>query len=249
MTPIETNLTDLLELQVQGTRDTGAHAHSQGQLVWVRSGAMVVQAEAGRWAQTPGKVGWIPPRCTHSARSFGPLAAQSVYVEATMCSELPQRPAVFGTSPLADRLMERLGSRAAQEDSARRHRLVAVLLDELADAPQPAHHLPLPAEPRLQRMAAAMMAEPDDARTLDDWALELGMSRRTLMRRFEQETGQTVGRWRQQARLFEALDLLARGESVTAVALSVGYASVSAFIERFRDTFGVTPSRLTTTVP
>ena len=65
-----------------------------------------------------------------------------------------------------------------------------------------------------------------------------------LMRRFEQQTGQTIGRWRQQARLFEALDLLARGESVTSAALSVGYASVSAFIERFRGTFGITPSRL-----
>ena len=40
----------------------------------------------------------------------------------------------------------------------------------------------------------------------------------------------TLGRWRQQARLLQALRLLARGEPVTSIAQDVGYESPSAFI-------------------
>jgi len=51
----------------------------------------------------------------------------------------------------------------------------------------------------------------------------------------------SFGRWRQQARLFVALELLAQGESVTDAAIAVGYDSVSAFIEMFRKMLGTTP--------
>ncbi len=51
----------------------------------------------------------------------------------------------------------------------------------------------------------------------------------------------TFGRWRQQARLFAALEMLAQRKSVTEVAIAVGYGSVSAFIEMFRTMLGTTP--------
>ena len=49
------------------------------------------------------------------------------------------------------------------------------------------------------------------------------------------------GRWRQQARLFAALEMLAQRKSVTESAVAVGYDSVSAFIEMFRKMLGTTP--------
>jgi methylphosphotriester-DNA--protein-cysteine methyltransferase len=51
----------------------------------------------------------------------------------------------------------------------------------------------------------------------------------------------SFGRWRQQARLFVALEMLAQGKSVTETAVAVGYDSVSAFIEMFRKMLGTTP--------
>jgi AraC-like DNA-binding protein len=76
---------------------------------------------------------------------------------------------------------------------------------------------------------------------LDDWAHFAGMSRRTFMRAFSAEVGMSFGRWRQQARLFAALEMLAQGKSVTEAAVAVGYDSVSAFIEMFRKMLGTTP--------
>lgn len=39
----------------------------------------------------------------------------------------------------------------------------------------------------------------DDPSGIDAWAQRLNMSSRTLMRRFRQETGVTLGQWRQRA--------------------------------------------------
>jgi AraC-like DNA-binding protein len=68
------------------------------------------------------------------------------------------------------------------------------------------------------------------------------MSRGTFTRTFRNETGLSFSDWRQQARIFDALALLATGKPVTTTALEVGYGSVSAFTATFRRSFGVAPT-------
>ena len=70
---------------------------------------------------------------------------------------------------------------------------------------------------------------------------DTGMARRTFMRAFSGEMYKPFGRWRQHARLFAALEMLAQGMSITDVAIAVGYCSVSAFNEVFRAALGTTP--------
>jgi AraC-like DNA-binding protein len=78
---------------------------------------------------------------------------------------------------------------------------------------------------------------------LVDWADRSGLSRRTLTRLFRRETGQSFSAWRQRVRLLEALARLGAGESVTSVALDVGYDSPSAFTAMFRRELGAAPRR------
>jgi AraC-like DNA-binding protein len=52
----------------------------------------------------------------------------------------------------------------------------------------------------------------------------------------------TFGRWRQQLRLLQAMQLLAEGAKVTHAALEAGYSTPSAFISMFRKTLGTTPA-------
>ena len=96
---------------------------------------------------------------------------------------------------------------------------------------------------RLQRVTAALKRQPADERGLAAWAAMAGASARTLTRLFIAETGMTFRQWRRQLRFTVAIERLARREPVTGVALDLGYSSVSAFIEAFRKTFGVTPYR------
>ena len=67
------------------------------------------------------------------------------------------------------------------------------------------------------------------------------MGARTLERLFRIETGMPFGLWRQKARLLESVRLLVESRSVTHAALESGYASVSAYIAAFKQTFGCTP--------
>ena len=120
-------------------------------------------------------------------------------------------------------------------------RLVTVLRDEIGQPEQQPLRLPLPRDERLARVAHTLLDDVADDRRLDDWAHFVGMARRTFMRAFSAEVGMSFGRWRQQARLFAALEMLAQGKSVTGVAIAVGYDSVSAFIEMFRKMLGTTP--------
>jgi AraC-like DNA-binding protein len=85
------------------------------------------------------------------------------------------------------------------------------------------------------------MARPGNPRRLDDMALDVGASARTLIRLFPKETGLPYRQWVQQVHLAHAFEMLARGESVGTVARSLGYASPSAFTSMFRRMLGRTP--------
>ena len=84
---------------------------------------------------------------------------------------------------------------------------------------------------------------PANQHGLDEWAREVGASKRTLTRLFPAQTGMSFGLWCQQRRLLRALEFLDSGYNVTAVALELGYESTSAFIAMFRRCLGETPAR------
>jgi transcriptional regulator GlxA family with amidase domain len=119
-------------------------------------------------------------------------------------------------------------------------RLIAVLRDEIRHPEQQPLRLPIPNEERLARVAHALLDDVADDRTLDGWAKCAGMARRTFMRAFSTQVGMPFGRWREQALLFAALEMLAQNKSVTEVAIAVGYDSVSALIGMFRTMLGST---------
>ena len=75
------------------------------------------------------------------------------------------------------------------------------------------------------------------------WSDRLGLSPRTLIRRIKDETGMSFREFRRQTRILAALEHLSLGESVTNVALDVGFDSPSAFIQAFRSVTGQTPGR------
>jgi AraC-like DNA-binding protein len=114
-------------------------------------------------------------------------------------------------------------------------------MDELAGAPAGPLALPLPADPRALAAAMRVLGSPVDGVSLNVLARECGVGARTLERLFRTETGMPFGLWRQKARLLESIRLLVESRSVTHAALESGYASVSAYIAAFKQTFGSTP--------
>ncbi|MFF3286408.1 GlxA family transcriptional regulator [Streptomyces sp. NPDC003023] len=78
--------------------------------------------------------------------------------------------------------------------------------------------------------------------TLADIAAHAGVSTRTLMRRFREQTGTTPLQWLHRARVRQAQHLLeTTRHSVERVASQVGFGSPTAFRDRFKRTTGVSP--------
>ena len=218
------------------------HSHARGQLFALTRGLLIVQAGSERWMFPSQRCAWIPPGCRHSARSVGGVAGSMIHLSAAMCRGLPRLPCMFNSSELLFAIVNRiLAWDVRQPLNPSRKRLLAMLREEIRQPDQQPLHLTIPADERLARVAAALLDDVGDDRTLDDWARLAGMARRSFMRAFSAQAGMSFGRWRQQARLFAALEMLAQRKSVTDVAIAVGYDSVSAFIEMFRTMLGATP--------
>jgi AraC-like DNA-binding protein len=122
-------------------------------------------------------------------------------------------------------------------------RIATVLLDQLSQAPVEKLNLPMPSDIKLRKIAAAMMSDPSDRATIDDWSRRMAVAPRTLTRILKRETGMSFGRWRQQLQILVALQRLEQGASVQTVALDLGYESASAFVTMFRKALGKPPAR------
>lgn len=229
----------------RGAEDwSSPHSHSRGQLLAFTRGLLIIEAGTARWMFPSPRCVWIPPDFEHCARSVGGAAGSMVYLSPVVCRGLAKRPCMFGSSQLLFAIIHRmLEWNPWEPPNAGQKRLIAVLRDELRQPDQQPLHLPIPKEQRLARVAGALLQDVADDRTLEEWARSAGMARRTFMRAFSDHVGMTFGRWRQQARLFAALEMLAEGKSVTEAAIAVGYDSVSAFVDMFRTMMGTTPRR------
>jgi len=130
------------------------------------------------------------------------------------------------------------------EETGRGGAIASLILSEIQTARRLPLVLPMPRDPRLQRVCSSLLADPSQSAGLDTWAENAGASSRTLARLFEREVGLSFSVWRQRVRFHNALEALVNGEPVTLIASRNGYRSTSAFAAAFRRTMGVTPSEL-----
>ena len=230
---------DVLATDYPAGRRIAPHAHGVHQIVHAGRGVMRVMSEAGAWVVPPGRVIWMPARTTHWIDCFTAVEMRTVYLGGDH-PVLPEACAVWSVSPLMREVLLRLVSRERPDQEAA---LLELLLSEIETVDQMPLSLPIPEDRRLRRITEALQSNPGDSRDLTSWAREAGATPRTLIRLFRRETGMTFREWRRQLRLQAALERLARGEAVTSVALDLGYASPSAFIQAFRDVLGTTPAR------
>lgn len=225
-----------------GERASPPHSHSRGQLFASTRGLVTVGLDTGMWVLPTTHAVWVPPHHRHWAGSHGPFQGFVVYVAEDQCAGLPAQPCSIRLSNLLREAVLRAATWPAGPLDAGAEPIAAVILDEIRTLPIDALELPMPREARLNRIAQALIAAPDDERSLEEWSAWAAIGSRTLSRRFVDETGFTFTVWRQRARLLRALALLADGPAVTRIALELGYSTPSTFIALFKRTFGVTPA-------
>lgn len=221
------------------------HSHGWGQLLFIAQGLIQVSAEgAGYWVVPPQRAVWIPAFIEHDARAIQPVQMRNVYISPEAAQDLPNHCQVITVTPLLRELILALVEfDTLYDEEGAQGRLVTVFLDQLRAIPEAPLHLPQPGSESLRRITTTLRTDPADRRSMEDWATTLGLSSRTLARRFRKETGMTFGQWRQQARLLSALTRIAQGDPIAHIAQDLGYDSQSAFITMFRKALGRTPGR------
>jgi AraC-like DNA-binding protein len=219
------------------------HRHSRDQLAYASHGVMTVQTSSGSWVTPADRAIWIPAGSEHLIVMSGHVALRSLYFRPGLTG-LPSACCVIDATSLLGPLIAHacrfptLTCAVPTED-----RLIRFLIDQLRAVPAPPLDLPQPVDPRAHRIAAMIAANPADPRPLARICREAGTSRRTAERLFLRETGLTIGQWRHQRRLLEALRRLMAGGKVIDAAFEAGYRSPSAFAAAFKRTFGMTPAQ------
>lgn len=218
------------------------HSHRRGQLLGSLRGLLSVDVEAKVWVVPPIHAIWLPPDKPHAIRTHGPAHGWGLFIEASVCADLPQSPCTIHVSGLLREAVLRAATWPLGSQDAKCRNIEAVILDEMRTLPVDSLGLPLPSDERLARIAQEYLKDPSSERDLEHWARWGAVGARTLSRRFVSETGFTFTAWRQRARLLRSLEMLAAGDSVTNVAADLGYSTTSAFIGLFRKSFGETPA-------
>ncbi|MEV0398210.1 helix-turn-helix domain-containing protein [Polymorphospora rubra] len=218
------------------------HRHSVHELLWVRRGSMSVTAGHRVWMLPAGIGVWMPAGIVHAgtaaagsdfhASFFTPRTARPGPV---VCSP---EPVALEITPLLEGLLEHL--LADDLTAGARQRAEAVVFDLLRPSHRPWGWV-VPDDPRIGDLVRALIDDPGDRRSLQEWAEAAGLSSRTLARAFSASAGVSFTRWRSMLRVYRAQQLLGEGVSVADVAEAVGYDTTSAFIEAFRAVVGRSP--------
>lgn len=222
---------------------TGWHTHPRGQLLYAIKGVMIVRSTAAFWVVPANRALWIPAGLEHEVKMSGEVKIRTVFIDATAVTRLPEKSCVITVSNLLRELVvAAVRVPLDYEDGGRDERVMSLIVDELRVSDALPLHLPLPRDPRVKAICEALVENPADASTVDQWAQRLRVTARTVHRLFLKETGMSFARWREQTRLLFALRRIASGVRIIDVAFDCGYASQSAFTAMFRRHFGIPPS-------
>lgn len=219
-----------------------AHRHAEHELLWCKSGMASLEADGRMWAIPPALAVWIPAGVEHAAGAAAGSTVRATYFVGD-ASSLVGMPRVVTGVALTDAARALLLHNLGRDlDGEARLRLQRVVLDLLVPVPQESFDVRMPRSVHLRTIAMAIVADPGDRRTTEDWARWCGLGQRTLARQFLVETGETFTQWRILVRMHCAIRELSLGASVRTVARQVGYRSPSAFLAHFRDFTGQTPT-------
>ncbi len=216
--------------------------------LYAQKGTLKLVANGRRWTLPPARAALIRADHPITISVLSHLTSASVLFAPGFMPAPRDVLTVFEMSPLARELVG--ACRDWGPDSgpltpyARRlFRTLADVVLQLAQAPSPCV-LPAPKSPHLIKAVALTEDQYNQTLTFKEVAVATGQSERALARRFSQEMGMTWSEVLRRIRVIKAVEALATQQSsVTEVALSVGYNSLSAFNAAFRDVTGKTPSQ------
>ncbi|MFV8816997.1 helix-turn-helix domain-containing protein [Haliea sp. E17] len=225
--------------------DTGWHVHDMHQFQYAFEGYIEVEDENARYL-VPHQYGvWIPAGTEHRTWLKGG-GSGSVFLRDGMVEASTDRLSIIHVPPLMrEMILEsmRWPILEGYEDPTGRSFFTTFALlckDWLAQHAELV--LPVSDDPRIKRIMEFTVDHLASV-TLEEVCGVVGMSTRTLRRRFAEKMGMSWEEFRLRCRLFKAIELLEDDTvPIVEIAMAVGYRSQSAFAKSFRALLHDSPS-------
>lgn len=216
-------------------------------LLYALEGTLRLEAQGQRWTLPPARAALITADHPVTISILSRLTSASVLFAPGFITAPQQVLSVFDVSPLARELIYECRAWGPDNGplSAYARRLFETLADVvmlLAQNPSPCF-LPTPSSPALIRALTLTEKNFAGSPNFEGIARDTGQSSRALARRFAEEMGMTWREALRRIRIIRAVEMLASSNnSITEIALAVGYNSLSAFNSAFRELNGKSPS-------
>jgi AraC-like DNA-binding protein len=219
------------------------HQHNWDQLIYSKSGVLEVNSEKGDYIIPPLQAVWIPANRKHSIATINGAQLRSVHINKGLINSFNYIQ-VLKVNKLVQALIHTASKfKFNNKMQAQETRLLKVLIDQIASLPKVDLCLPLSNDPLIFPILSWQQLNLDSNKTLNNWAVELGASSKTISRRFESLLGMSFSQWREQLKLHKTIQWLYEKRPVTQIALDLGYESLPAFIQMFKRNMGVTPGK------
>jgi len=215
------------------------HTHAWAQVAYASRGVLRVGTLGTTWMVPPSRAIWVPPHVTHEVIIVEEAFLRTLYIDENAVPPGLDACRVVEVSNLLREVIAALDMPGLSP--TREQVLGALALDELTRSEPLPLSVPMPNEKRLRALCEAVIADPANSDSLEQWAASVGASTRTIARLFRQELGVSFSQWRQQALLARAIPLLSQRRPLAHVAQELGYQSQSAFSAMFRRAFGKSP--------
>jgi len=213
------------------------------QWICATQGTLTVMVDRTWYVVPPKQALWLPAGTLYTLATMDGAEFTCISIEATVEVSLPSGCTMYRVSSLLlELLVEADHIRQSKEVSSYVGLLQRIIVEQLHRQTEQNFQLPWPTHERLLTICQQVYLHPDDGRTLDEWAVLLGISSRTLTRLFSEEMGISFRAWRYRLRLCRALEWLCHERPVTEIAQELGYANPSAFAYMFKESMGCTPS-------
>jgi AraC-like DNA-binding protein len=236
-------------LRSHSTKNLAHHACHQ--IMKIRTGITLLVEKDRQQPLFSNMTAFIPAGLPHRSTPLGEAVYyKSIYLDEAMFRRNISDIVIFDMSDLGAALFDRISSLMAPQGADPEDldgqclKLLLKLMETEIHHRSHLARIPVPRNPANLRITAFIASRFQSKLTLSDFTNALHYSERHLSRVFKEDIGITIFEYLRLYRIFQAsLKLLRKGASktITEIALSCGYDSLSSFYKDFKEIFVMTP--------
>ncbi|MBF9002422.1 helix-turn-helix transcriptional regulator [Vibrio nitrifigilis] len=223
------------------------HSHPWHQIIFPRQGLLQSDISDKSVIVPHNGMLFIPANTIHKSVAITDTQFLAIYLNPNKRVQYGSEPKSCQVNAFLKELIQLLfqNDTLSQSESNVTH-LLTVLRDQIEAAKSYEIPLLIPTDKRLLSIFLQLKQKPDLPFTLKEWAKKVGASERTLSRLCAKEFSQSFALWRQNIRLVLSLPLLSSKMSIQEIAMELGYASDSSYVQAFKKLFNQTPRKYRT---